>query len=135
MCQVNLQHSCDRLCSLKDSYTKQEGERSPRKRSVVEHGNDTHFVLNLHALHNYQHLQNFVRRNAIEIPTVLTKEQPAQFRADAWVALRGKREEQKKAKAAAALQKKQAKSKGTVATYIMRILKLTKPTRTQTYSG
>lgn len=58
LCAINLQHDCHRgKCQALDNQEIcQEREITSLTRLVVKHTDDNHFIVNVHSLHNYQHI-------------------------------------------------------------------------------
>lgn len=72
MFSFNAQHDCQTgLCAATGTrLERQEHETTTQTAPVIEHSNDTHFIINLHALHNAALLREALPRN-LTAPTPL----------------------------------------------------------------
>ncbi|KDQ15036.1 hypothetical protein BOTBODRAFT_94896, partial [Botryobasidium botryosum FD-172 SS1] len=60
--QVNLQHDCSKQgCTHSGvQYVMQEHQKSQVTRKVIKHVDDSHFIVNMGSLHNYQHIERAI---------------------------------------------------------------------------
>ncbi len=67
---VNTQHDCLLSCcnTTGTQFLTQEREATTQTRSVVEHKDKTHFIVNTHALHNHQYIRLAIPESLRQIP-------------------------------------------------------------------
>ncbi|TFY81246.1 hypothetical protein EWM64_g2769 [Hericium alpestre] len=98
ICSVNIQHDCHKggCKATQKEYRMQERLITAQSRLLVQHSDNIHFIVNMHALHNHKQIRKALPSHLVKSSFSIAD--VASLRRDAAASIRSKKAEQTEAK-------------------------------------